>query len=103
MEVKLDIESTLGPISDYGNIQIDKVTDMSKNISDENMGLLYEKLRLKHKLCLQRNNIAFVVGGTKDLVNPLFQSFEDINKDEHDGKNNLLQKEVQSYFIIFSN
>ena len=100
VEVNMDIEKTLGPISDYGNIQIDKVTDNSKNISDENIQMLYDKLSLKHKLCLQRNNISFVVGGTKDMVFPLFKSFQEISKDE---KLLTLSKDICSYFIIFSN
>ena len=75
VEVQLDIEKLLGPISDYGNIQIDKVPDNAKNINEENMKGLYDKLQLKHKLCLERNNISFVVGGTKDMVFPLFKSY----------------------------
>ena len=37
VEVDIDIEAYLGKISDYGNIQIDKVPDNNKNISDVNM------------------------------------------------------------------
>ena len=39
-----DFPEPLGPISDYGNIQIDKVPDNSKNISNDNMNSLYDKL-----------------------------------------------------------
>lgn len=100
VEMQLDMEKWLGPISDYGNIQIDKVPDNSKNINEENMRSLYEKLQHKHKLCLQRNNICFVVGGSKDMVYPLFKSYQDICADESFTK---MIPETCSYFIVFSN
>ena len=76
------------------------MADNSKNISDDNMSILYDKLQLKHKLCLQRNNISFIVGGTKDLVFPLFKSYQEICSDQNLVKVN---EEICSYFIIFSN
>ena len=60
---------------------------------------LYDKLQLKHSLCLKRNNICFVIGGTKDLIFPLFKSYQEICKDESFLK---IAKDICSYFIIFS-
>ena len=46
-------------ICDYGNIQIENCSDLLK---------LYEKLGTKVGLCIQRGNIPFVVGGSRDLL-----------------------------------
>jgi len=66
----------LGPISDYGNIQTDQTLDPSRAIKPENLQALYDKLQLKHKLCLERNNIAFIVGGSKDLLDSVYKSYQ---------------------------
>ena len=43
----------------------------------EQLEELYAKLKLKSGLCLERNNRLFVVGGSKDLLIPLCQSYSE--------------------------
>ena len=56
-----------GNISDYGNIQIEGYPPVGKPLSESQMPPLYDKLTTKLTACHQRNNVAFVIGGSKDL------------------------------------
>ena len=47
-------------ICDYGNIQIDQ--------GEQTQRALIEKLASKVGLCLTRNNVPFIVGGSRDLL-----------------------------------
>lgn len=57
----MDISLGIPSISDYGNIQIDASGD--ETVTHQN---LLEKLRLKVHKCIERGNIPFVVGGSRE-------------------------------------
>jgi len=58
-EYGIDISKGLPSIADYGNIQIEgKPTQMQ----------LMDKLNTKVNACIKRGNLAFVVGGTRDMT-----------------------------------
>ena len=83
-EYGIDIEKYLPKISDYGNIQTDSVVNGQKTVSAEQLDELYKKLQKKVGLCLDRNNITFTVGGTKDMFPWLRNVYSDYSKNKTD-------------------
>jgi len=79
VEEGIDIEKYLPKISDYGNIQTTEITNGQPTpISDNNMSALYSKLSLKLGKCLERNNICFIMGGSKDMLLPICEKYNEI-------------------------
>ena len=75
-EYNIDISEAIPKIADYGNIQIASTVDQTKDeqgmvISQKlvkpTMEQLYEKLQTKIGLCLKRELIPVVIGGSRDL------------------------------------
>ena len=60
-------------------------------MTTDNLKQLHDKLQTKLGLCLERNNTAFVIGGTKDLLVPVTQAY--LNHSE----------KVKNYMIILTN
>ena len=54
-------------ISDYGNIQIEAGNVLGKPINQPVLTELEAKLTSKLKACHERKNVAFVIGGSKDM------------------------------------
>ena len=75
VELGINIEDHLPNISDYGNIQTGKIVNGQYTMGDGDLKALHEKLKVKLSLCLERNNTAFIIGGTKDMVNPICQAY----------------------------
>ena len=46
-------------------------------MTDEDLQALYDKLRLKLSKCLERNNIAFIMGGSKDMFAQICQTYKE--------------------------
>ena len=46
-------------------------------MGEEHLQALYDKLRLKLGKCLERNNTAFVIGGSKDMFKEICQVYKD--------------------------
>ena len=40
-------------------------------MSEEHLKALYDKLQKKVEACIDRNNRAFVIGGSKDMILPI--------------------------------
>lgn len=78
VEVGIDIEKYIPKISDYGNIQTNEITNGQKIISKQHMQDLYDKLKVKLALCLERKNMCFIIGGSKDLLLPISQQYAEI-------------------------
>ena len=81
-EYNIDISAAIPKIADYGNIQIASTVDQTKDeqgmvigqkVIKPTMEQLYEKLQTKIGLCLKRELIPVVIGGSRDL----FQSVTD--------------------------
>lgn len=81
-EYKIDISAAIPKIADYGNIQITSTVEQTKDeqgmvigqkLIKPTMEQLYEKLQTKIGLCLKRDLIPVVIGGSRDL----FQSVTD--------------------------
>lgn len=75
VEYGLDIEQYLSKISDYGNISTETTMHGQVNVTNQEMEVLYAKLKTKTGLCLERNNRLFLVGGTKDMLLPLQDAY----------------------------
>lgn len=89
----IDISKGLPKISDYGNIQIEprlvipsggEGSPLSKQGFWEKptTAELYQKLATKVGLCIARKNIAFVVGGSRDLFQPIVDAYLGL-KEQH--------------------
>ena len=81
-EYNIDISAAIPKIADYGNIQITSTVEQTKDeqgmvigqkLIKPTMEQLYEKLQTKIGLCLKRELIPVVIGGSRDL----FQSVTD--------------------------
>ena len=75
-EYNIDISAAIPKIADYGNIQIASTVDQTLNeegqvtgqkLTKPTMEQLYEKLSTKIGLCLKRDLIPVVIGGSRDL------------------------------------
>ena len=81
-EYNIDISAAIPKIADYGNIQIESTVDQTLNEEGQvvaqklikpTMEQLYNKLQTKIGLCLKRELIPVILGGSRDL----FQSVTD--------------------------
>jgi hypothetical protein len=88
-EYQVDISKGLPMISDYGNIQIEPHVVIPETKEGDGSPLsqkaavwvkpttkqLYAKLATKVGLCIKRKNIAFVVGGSRDLFQAITDAY----------------------------
>ena len=88
VEYGINIQDYLPKISDYGNISTETVLNGQNNIAEPNMYELYQKLKTKTGLCLERNNRLFLVGGSKDMLHPVSDAYNEFVKKSSDETNN---------------
>ena len=84
VELGINIEEHLPKISDYGNIQTDSIANGQKTMNEAQLQELYDKLQKKFRLCLERNNMSFVIGGSKDMFPSLQKAYGEICKEKVD-------------------
>lgn len=80
VEYGIDISKYLPQISDYGNIQTEKITGGQKSMQQAQLTELQDKLQSKLTLCLQRKNRAFIMGGSKDIIMPIQKAFAEFDQ-----------------------
>jgi hypothetical protein len=83
-EYGVDIEQGIPHIADYGNIQIETEVKQDFDSNGQIVGqkmikptiqALYGKLATKVGLCLQREFIPFVIGGSRDLLQAVTDAY----------------------------
>lgn len=83
VEYGINIEDHLEKISDFGNITSESVQNGQLTFPQVDLEQLYDKLKNKSGLCLERNNRLFLVGGTKDLLKPLAQAYDKVSTESN--------------------